>query len=155
MIRRMMTTTGGWEMLLLRLAAGIVILPHGLQKLFGIWGGAGLTGIMNFFTTVIHLPAPIGYLVILTEVVGGVCLLLGVFTRIAAFAIACEMVGAVLLWHLPNGFFMNWEAKMQAGMEGFEFHILFVAMLITLVSRGAGTASADAAIAAVGPRRSA
>jgi len=146
MVRRLMATTGRWEFTVLRLAVGIMILPHGLQKVFGIWGGAGLVGIMSFFTNVVHIPAWLGYIVIATEVVGGAALILGLLARVAAFFLSCEMIGAALLVHRPNGFFMNWEAHLPAGAEGFEFHILVVAILVAVMIGGAGAASIDGAV---------
>ena len=143
MFRKLMATDAGWELTVLRLAPGIMISAHALQKVFGIWGGAGLDGIMGFFTGVVHLPVWLGYLVIATECFAGVGLILGLLTRVAAFALFCEMVGAVLLVHFPNGFFMNWEAKMPAGTEGFEFHMLVVAILIAVMIKGGGAASVD------------
>jgi len=147
MLRSLTATSNEWALTILRLAPGIVILPHGLQKVFGIWGGAGLAGIMSFFTTVVHMPAWLGDVVIATECLGGIALILGLLTRVAAFFVAVEMVCAVILVHLPNGFFMNWEAKLPAGAEGFEFHILMVAILIVLLIKGGGAASIDRALA--------
>ena len=147
MLRRLMATKGGIEMTVLRLAPGVIISAHALQKVFGIWGGAGIDGIMAFFTGVVHLPVWLGYLVIANECFAGAGLVLGAFTRVAAFALFCEMAGAVYLVHLPNGFFMNWEAKMPAGNEGFEFHILVLAILIAVMIKGGGGASVDRAVA--------
>jgi len=147
MFRTLLVTTDGWELTVLRLAAGIMILPHALQKVFGIWGGMGFAGIMNFFTTVAHIPAWLGYVVILTELLGGTGLILGALTRVAAFALCCEMVGAVFTIHLQNGFFMNWEGRQNG--EGFEFHILAVAILIAVMLKGGGAASVDRALAKI------
>jgi putative oxidoreductase len=146
MLRKLMATNAGWELTVLRLAPGIMISGHALQKVFGIWGGAGMAGIMGFFTNVVHLPVWLGYVVIATECFAGAGLILGALTRLAAFALFCEMVGAVILVHFPNGFFMNWEAKMPAGTEGFEFHVLVIAILIAVMSKGGGAASVDRAI---------
>ena len=143
MFHRLMATKGGIEMMVLRLAPGVIISAHALQKVFGIWGGAGIDGIMAFFTGVVHLPVWLGYLVIANECFAGAGLVLGAFTRVAAFALFCEMAGAVY----KNGFFMNWEAKMPAGNEGFEFHILVLAILIAVMIKGGGAASVDRAVA--------
>ncbi len=146
MLRTLMATSDGWELTVLRLAAGIMILPHGLQKAFGLFGGAGLTGIMNYFVTVTHIPAWLGYVVILTELLGGTCLILGAFARVAAFFVFCQMVGAVITTHGKNGFFMNWAGQLPRGVEGFEFHILAIAVLVAVMVRGAGAASVDRAL---------
>ena len=147
MLRRLMATKGGIEMTVLRLAPGVMIGAHALQKVFGVWNGAGMAGIMAFFTGVLHMPAWLGYLVIATECFAGLGLVFGVFTRVAAFALFCEMIGAVYMVNFPNGFFMNWEAKMPAGSEGFEFHILVLAILIAVMIKGGGPASLDRAVA--------
>jgi putative oxidoreductase len=147
MFRRLMATRGGIEMTVLRLAPGVMISAHALQKVFGVWHGAGLAGIMGFFTGVLHMPVWLGYLVIATECLAGPGLILGIFTRVAAFALFCEMIGAVYLVHFSNGFFMNWEATMPAGSEGFEFHVLVLAILIAVMIKGGGAASVDRAVA--------
>jgi len=129
----------------LRIALGIVILPHGLQKAFGWFGGGGVAGTLTYFTEKVGVPTPLAVVVILTETLGAVALLSGCFTRIAAFAIGFEMLVAALLVHLPRGFFMNWYNKPQG--EGYEFHILAVGIAIALVALGGGRFSVDRVIA--------
>jgi len=81
----------------------------------------------------------------MAEFLGGLGLLLGALTRIAAFGLAVDMMTGVYLLHWRNGFFMNWSGHQQG--EGFEFHILIVAMAIVLMARGGGAASVDRALA--------
>jgi len=88
-----------------------------------------------------QIPAPFAALAIFAEFLGGIGLLFGLLTRVAAFGIGVDMIVAVFLVHLPNGFFMNW-ARNQKG-EGFEFHVLAIAIAATLVARGAGAWSLD------------
>jgi putative oxidoreductase len=78
---------------------------------------------------------------IAAEFLGGLGLLVGLFTRVAAFGIFCNMLVAVAMVHHQFGFFMNW-AGTQKG-EGFEFHLLALAMTAFLMIRGAGAASVD------------
>jgi putative oxidoreductase len=118
-----------------------VILPHGLQKALGWFDGFGFTGTMHFFTEVIKAPAPVGFLVILSDSLGALALLTGLGTRLAAIGTVLTMIGAILLWHLPNGFFMNWSGT-QPG-EGFEFHLLALALALPLAIRGGGAYSLD------------
>jgi len=128
---------------LLRLALGVVIFPHGLQKTLGWFGGAGFHGTMGFFTQT-GIPAVFAFLAICAESLGGLGLILGCLSRIAAFGIVCVMFVAVFRVHLVNGFFMNW-AGTQKG-EGFEFHILAIGIGLTILVRGAGAASVDRAL---------
>jgi putative oxidoreductase len=125
----------------LRIGLGLVIFPHGAQKALGWFGGGGLAKTMAYFTDVVHMPALLGVLVIAAEFLGSLMLVLGFFTRLAAFSIGLTMAGAALLVHAPNGFFMNWFGN-QAG-EGFEFHLLAIAIATALAITGGGRASLD------------
>jgi putative oxidoreductase len=127
--------------LILRLMLGLVILPHGLQKLFGWFGGSGFTGTMAFFTRTMHIPAPLALLAITTEVLGPLALFIGLLTRPAALGIGIVMVVAALTTHLRNGFFMNWLGKQDG--EGFEFHLLAAAIAVVLIITGSGAWSLD------------
>src|ERR1700730_9273391 len=124
-----------------RLALGVVFFAHGAQKLLGWFGGYGFTGTMGFFTGMMHIPAPFAVLAIAAEFFGGLGLIFGLFTRVAAFGIFCNMLVAVAMVHHQFGFFMNW-AGTQKG-EGFEFHLLALAITVFLMIRGAGAASVD------------
>jgi putative oxidoreductase len=132
------------SLMVVRLALGIVMLPHGLQKTLGLFGGGGFSGTMGFFTGQ-GMPAALAFLVILAESAGSLGLIVGFLTRIAALGIGCVMVGAIFMVHLPNGLFMNWDGK-QAG-EGFEYHLLAIGMALALLLGGGGRASIDRAIA--------
>jgi putative oxidoreductase len=99
---------------------------------------------MGFFTNQLHIPALFAFLAIMAEFLGGIGLILGLLTRIAAFGIACEMLVAVLMIHYQFGFFMNW-AGTQKG-EGFEYHLLVIAITIMLIVKGGGVLSVDGAI---------
>jgi putative oxidoreductase len=134
-------TDGSVATALLRLTLGLVMLPHGAQKMLGWFGGAGFSGTVNMLTTYAGLPAPIAVLVVLFEFVGSIALILGAFSRLGALAIATVMVGAIATVHLPNGFFMNWTGT-QAG-EGFEYHLLAIGIAIAIAIKGGGTLSLD------------
>ena len=131
-----------------RIALGLVIWPHGAQKLLGWFGGYGFGGTMGFFTQTMHLPWVIGLLVIIGEFFGALGLVLGLGTRVAAFGISAIMLGAILTSHLHVGFFMNWGGN-QAG-EGFEYHLLALALGLPLLVWGGGKASVDGMLAGAG-----
>ena len=141
MFRRFLETQPSGTLFLQRVALGAVMLPHGAQKLFGWFGGFGFSGTMHFFTGTMHVPAVLAFLVIVSEALGSIALLLGLGTRLAAFGAAATMVGAVLTTHAQFGFFMNWFGT-QPG-EGFEYHLLALALAIPLVVRGGGAWALD------------
>lgn len=141
MLRKLIQTDDDVTALVLRLALGIVMFPHGAQKMLGWFGGGGFGGTMGHFTQNLGIPAVLVFLVILAEFFGSLGLLVGLLTRVAAFGIGCVIFVAALMVHLPNGFFMNWTGA-QAG-EGFEYHILALGLVIALLIRGSGALSVD------------
>jgi putative oxidoreductase len=144
-MRTLFQTDEAWSSLILRVMLGVVMFPHGAQKLLGWYGGFGFAGTMGFFTEQMHIPAVIAFLVIMGESFGSLGLIVGFLTRVSAFGMLCIMLGAITLVHWPNGFFMNWSGK-QAG-EGFEYHLLVIGMSIALLIAGGGKWSVDGAIA--------
>jgi len=144
MISKLFSTPREWQWTALRLAAGVMILPHGLQKTFGLFGGQGFSSQMAFFMGREHIPMPFAFLAIIAEFLGGIGLILGALTRIAAFGVFCNMIVGAVLVLLPNGFFMNWAGKQKG--EGIEFHLLAATILLVIMSKGAGIASVDLAI---------
>jgi putative oxidoreductase len=117
-----------------------VIFGHGLQKVFGWFGGYGISGTMGFFASV-GIPSVLGAMVIASDFVGSLALIAGLATRFAAAAAFAVMLGAMLIVHLPNGFFMNWGGAPHG--EGYEFHLLAMTMAASLVISGGGRASLD------------
>ncbi len=138
---RLLATSSGASGPILRLGLALVLFPHGAQKLLGWFGGYGWSGTMGFLTGKIGLPSPIAALVILIEALGPVFLLLGLLTRPVALGVIAIMVGAIATVHAPNGFFMNWSGAQQG--EGFEYHLLVIAMALVLLVGGGGAFSAD------------
>lgn len=134
-------TENNFGTLLLRLALGIVMFPHGAQKVLGWFGGHGFVGTMDTFTGTMGLPYAVALLVILAEFLGSLGLIFGVLTRLAALGIACVMTGAIAMVHLPNGFFMNWYGNKSG--EGFEYHILALGIALALIVQGGGALSVD------------
>jgi len=138
------TDSKSLALFLVRLALGVVILPHGMQKALGMFGGYGIEGTLGFFGSM-GMPVVLGVLVILAEFVGPIGLILGLGTRFMAFAIAIQMTGAMILGgHIHNGFFMNWFGN-QPG-EGIEYFILVIGSALALVLGGGGKWSFDSLI---------
>ena len=130
---------------LLRLVLGVVFFLHGTQFTLGWFGGDGFHGTMQFFTHALGIPAIFAFLAIMAQFLGGLGLIVGFLSRIAAFGIAADMVVAVIKVHLAVGFFMNWNGTQKG--EGYEYHLLVIAMAIMIMVRGAGAFSIDRAIA--------
>ena len=137
MLRKLTATSATWAMLPLRLALGVIFIAHGAQKVFGSWEGPGLRAFINF-------PAPYPFMrpawlwmgaAAIAELVGGILVLLGLFTRVGAFLIFCIMLTAMLGVHWKNGFFMS--------NMGIEYTVALVGMALALLIAGGGQASAD------------
>jgi putative oxidoreductase len=141
MLTSLLKTKDDSASLVLRVMLGVVMFPHGAQKVLGWFGGYGLAGTLHYFTDTMGIPLAFAILAVAAEFLGSIGLLVGLFTRLAAFGIACNMAVAIFMVHLPNGFFMNWSGK-QAG-EGFEFHLLVIAIALALMIKGGGRWSMD------------
>ncbi len=152
MLKTIFKTSGSPVETVLRIALAAVFFPHGAQKVLGWFGGYGLSGTMQFFTAKMGIPPVLAGLAIAAEFLGPIALLLGAFTRVAALAIFVDMAAAVSLVHWKLGFFMNWYGRAPAGTEGFEYHILALALAFAVVVRGGGAVSVDRSLA--GGRRS-
>ena len=113
MLRKLVQTDGATATTIIRVVLGIVFFAHGAQKMLGWFGGYGFTATMNAFTGMMHIPAPFAFLAIAAEFFGGLGLLLGLLTRVAAFGIAVNMVVAVLTVHSRFGFFANWNGTQK------------------------------------------
>lgn len=147
MLNQLLYTTSDWAGLILRLVLALVIFPHGAQKALGWFGGYGYAGTMQYFTKQVGLPAPIAFLGILAEFAGPLLLVLGLGTRLAALLIAAVMVGAIVKVHRGSGFFMNWFGQHKPGAEGFEYHLLVIAICAALLVTGGGAFSVDGLLA--------
>ncbi|TGK35576.1 DoxX family protein [Leptospira gomenensis] len=142
MIEKIFQTDTNLILTFVRVGLGIVILPHGAQKLLGWFGGSGFGATISFFNS-IGVPSFVAFLVILAEFFGALGLIFGFCTKLSAFGIALTMIGAAVFVR-QNGFFMNWFGN-QAG-EGFEYHILAIVMALVLLIAGGGAYSVDAYI---------
>lgn len=123
-----MTTSDSWGPVLIRLAVGLVMVIHGLGKLFGVGPAAMSISQFTGFLDTLGLPAAsvLAWIVAVVELGGGVLILLGVFTRLAALIIAIDMVVATVLVHLPEGY------------SDSELTIVLCLAALSLVVSGAG-----------------
>jgi len=144
MLRKLLVTDDNTATVILRSVLGAVFFAHGAQKMLGWFGGYGFAGTMGYFTGQAHIPAVFAFLAIAAEFFGGLGLMFGFLTRIAAFGISVNMLVAIATVHGPFGFFMNWTGAQKG--EGFEYHLLVLAMTGFLMIRGAGAFSLDRAI---------
>lgn len=144
MLKKLLQTDDSVSTFILRVLLAVVFLPHGAQKVFGWFGGSGLSATLAMFTDKAGVPWILAVLAIAAESVGAVALLAGFFTRLAAAGIAVNMIICAAGNHIANGFFMNWFGKQKG--EGFEYHILAVAISIALMISGGGRWSVDRAV---------
>jgi putative oxidoreductase len=140
--QRILRTTDDRTAMLGRVALGLIMLPHGMQHALGWLGGYGFVGTLGWMTKTLGFPAPLAALAIVTELLAPVALILGLGSRIAALGIFGLMLGAAST-HAGNGFFMNWFGALPAGAEGFEYHLLVMALSAVVIGKGAGAWSLD------------
>jgi putative oxidoreductase len=145
-IRKLTTTDNSPATAIIRIVLGLVFFAHGCQKMLGWFGGYGFSGTMGFFANALHIPAPFAFLAIAAEFFGGLGLIFGLLTRVAAFGVAVNMLVAIVMVHIPFGFFMNWSGAQKG--EGFEYHLLALAMAVYLMLKGAGCLSVDQRLSA-------
>ena len=142
MWRRLLRTDNHPGPALARVTLAAVFFPHGAQHVLGWFGGYGLHGTLQWMTATLGFPAPLAALALATELVAPFALLVGLGGRIAALGIVGLMLGA-LTTHVSNGFFMNWVGSLPAGQEGFEYHVLAMALAGTVALQGSGAWSVD------------
>jgi len=142
MWRRLLDTTPHAGPALARLTLALVFFPHGAQHVLGWLGGYGFQGTLQWMTGTLGFPAPLAALALVTELVAPFALLAGLGGRIAALGLVGLMLGA-LSTHVANGFFMNWFGNLPAGQEGFEYHVLAIALAGTVALQGSGVWSVD------------
>src|SRR5207245_10977588 len=128
----------------MRLALGVVFGAHGAETVPGGWGGYGGDAAIQGFAKM-GLPPLLTILIMAAELGGGLLLIVGFLTRLAALGIGCVMLGAIVLIHAKVGFFMNWAGSQKG--EGFEYHLLALGLAIALLIKGGGALSIDGALA--------
>ena len=136
LIKKLSTTTTGWDTLPLRVGAGAIFAAHGAQKLFGWFGGYGLEGTAGWMASIGLEPGLLmATMAGSAEFFGGLLLIVGLLVRPAALTLALTMIVAIITVHLQNGLFMD--------KNGYEFGLALLVISVGLVFRGAGSLSAD------------
>jgi putative oxidoreductase len=141
LVQLLARTTDSSAPLIARLTLGVVMFPHGAQKVLGWFGGYGFTGTMNAFTQHMHIPAPLAFLAIMAEFAGSLGLIVGCLSRVAAFGLAVNMVVTIATVPAANGFFMNWLGNQRG--EGSEYHLLVIGLALVVMLHGGGRWSLD------------
>jgi putative oxidoreductase len=142
MLEALLQTSDTWALLPIRLALGAIFIGHGAQKLFGWFGGYGPKGTIGYFQQALGVPPPLTVLAILAEFFGGLGVLLGLLTRLAAAGITAVMLVAIAKVHWSHGFFLNWELKPNRG-HGYEMNLALIGMALALLIAGGGALSMD------------
>jgi putative oxidoreductase len=140
---RLLRTSNDSAALVARLALGLVMLPHGAQKVLGWFGGEGLRATIDGMSQQ-GIPVALALAVVAGELLGSIALVAGLLGRLAAAGILLIMLGAIVLVHFEHGFFMNWTGA-QSG-EGFEYHLLAMGLALVVLIKGSGALSIDRAL---------
>lgn len=140
-MKQLLATSNDTTLAICRLVLGLVFFMHGAQLALGWFGGYGFAATLHFFTTQLGIPAVFAALAVLAQFLGGLGLIVGLLSRIAAFGIAAVMLYAVIKIHLAMGFFMNWSGTQKG--EGYEYHLLTLALCLLIMVKGAGALSID------------
>ncbi len=131
-----------WALLMIRAALGIIFVAHGGQKLFGLWGGAGLSATLDSYEKFMGIPPWLTFMAAAAEFFGGIAVLLGLLTRLASVVLCVVMLVAIFEAHWHHGFFINWDLVRGKG-HGIEFNIALLAMALGLLLSGPGKLSLD------------
>ena len=144
-MKSLFATADDYTLAFVRLVLGIIFFIHGGQLALGWFGGYGFHATMHVFTTVLGIPALFACLAILTQLFGGIGLIVGLLSRLAALGIGIIMLVVIFTIHLHYGFFMNWSGTQKG--EGFEYHLLAIAICVLITVKGAGALSIDRLLA--------
>ncbi len=139
------TTSYSWPLFLIRVFLGIVVFAHGAQKLFGWFGGHGLRGTNEYMKNALGISPFFATLAALVETFGGLALILGVFSRLAALGVIIVQAVAIAKVHKGNGFFINW-AMAEGKRHGWEMSFVLIGMALTILFSGGGLMSIDLAV---------
>jgi len=145
LLRKLLATEKSSVLTVLRVTLGVVIFAHGAQKMLGWFGGRGLDAALHSLVPGKYVPVPLAFLAVCAEFFGGLGLIAGLLTRLAALGVTVDMIVAVAMVEGHTGFFMNWEGQKQG--EGYEYHLLVLAITYALMLKGAGSVSIDSFLA--------
>ena len=143
MLAWLIDTDGDWLFMVVRVVLGVILFAHGAQKLLGWFGGPGLRATLQTFRDQMRIPAALACLAIAAEFFGGLGLIVGLLTRLAALSIAITMAVA-LTFHSQYGFFLNWFGNKPG--HGIEYHLVVIALALVVIMKGAGAFSLDSAL---------
>lgn len=141
-------TFPSWSHLVVRLALGVIFFAHGAQKVFGWFGGRGLSATIAGFRQM-NIPPAATVLAAFVECFGGLAVLVGFLTRPAALGLIGVMLVAIAKVHVAHGFFLNWSVTPGKG-HGYEFNLALIAMALAILIGGGGVLSIDRLIVAWG-----
>jgi putative oxidoreductase len=141
MLSDLFSTDPDWTQTIIRLILGVVFFAHGAQKVLGWFGGPGLKSTIAMMRQHLGLPVPLAFLAVAAEFLGGLGLIVGLLSRVAAVGIAVIMFAAIFMVHGRNGLFLNWFGDRKG--HGYEYHLLAIALAAAIVVRGSGAASLD------------
>jgi putative oxidoreductase len=139
MIETLLHTNADYVSTFLRIIAGVIIFPYGMQKLFACFGGWGIKKTLEKLALK-RIPIFIAWLVIVGESFGSIALIAGFLGRIAAAGLFIIFTGALIV-HLPDGWAMNWFGEKEG--EGIEYHVMLLSLLLIVIVRGSGAMSID------------
>ena len=139
MIEKLLHTDPDYAWTFLRIIAGLIIFPYGMQKLFPWFGGWGIKKTLKQLTLK-KIPTFIAWLVIVGQSFGSIALVAGFLGRIAAGGLFIIFTGALIV-HLPDGWAMNWFGEKKG--EGIEYHVMLLSLLLIVIVRGSGAMSID------------
>ena len=141
MMEVLLHTRPDWVLTIARLLLGIVFFAHGAEKMLGWFGGPGFHATLQTLTKQLRIPAPLAVLVMSAELFGGLGLIVGLLSRIAAVAIVLTMLGAIVIVNRRYGLFMDWYGNRKG--HGFEYHLLAIALALVVIVKGGGAFSMD------------
>jgi putative oxidoreductase len=135
------STDPDWTLTVIRIILGIIFFAHGAQKVLGWFGGTGLKETLRTMHEFIGIPVPLAFVAVMAEFLGGLGLIVGLLSRVAAIGICLTMLSAIAMVHWRFGLFMNWFGDRKG--HGFEYHLLAVGLAIVIVVGGSGALSLD------------
>ena len=151
MLEKVMRTRNDYTLTVARYVLAAIFIGHGSQKVFGWFGGLGFQGTLEMFQRTMSIPAPLTIFLMFTELSASLGFILGFLSRIAAFGLFCTMVVAPFANHLYPRFFMNWNGT--RGGEGYEYHLLAIALLLGIMVHGSGALSVDQMFSSRRPKK--
>ena len=139
MIEKLLHTDSDYAWTFVRIIAGVIVFPYGMQKLFGWFGGPGIHGTLKDLGFR-RIPRSIAWLIIIGQSFGSVAIVSGFLSRVAAGGLFVIFIGALIVhWH--DGWMMNWYGRKNG--EGIEYFVMLVSLLLLVIVKGGGALSVD------------